>query len=77
RALLDRQRFEIASRVLQGISHRDREILNRFYVEEQSPDQICDEMGLSFNQFRLLKSRAKKRFGSLGQRLAKGLERKA
>jgi DNA-directed RNA polymerase specialized sigma subunit len=72
-----RQRAEIAKKVLRGISERDREILHRFYVEEQTPDQICGEMGLSFNQFRLLKSRAKKRFGTLGQRLAKCFSRKS
>lgn len=76
RAVMSRQRAEIAQKVMQGISNRDREILHRFYVDEQPPEQICDEMGLSFNQFRLLKSRAKKRFGTLGQRVAKGLGRK-
>jgi hypothetical protein len=30
-------------------------------------------MGLTYNQFRLLKSRAKARFGDLGKRLAKGV----
>jgi RNA polymerase sigma factor (sigma-70 family) len=70
-SLLSRQRTEIARRVLKGISRRDREILYRFYVDEQPQEQICDEMGLSYNQFRLLKSRAKKRFGELGRRLTR------
>jgi RNA polymerase sigma-70 factor, ECF subfamily len=68
--LLARQRAEIARRVFNGLSRRDREILRRFYLLEQSQDLICEEMGLSYNQFRLLKSRAKARFGKLGQRLA-------
>ena len=59
-------------RVLKGISRRDREILNRFYVQEPMA-KICDEMGLSYNQFRLLKSRAKARFGELGKRMALGM----
>lgn len=71
-AVLARQRVEIARKVLSGISRRDRDILNRFYVLEQSQEQICVEMGLSYNQFRLLKSRAKARFGELGKRLAAG-----
>lgn len=71
-ALLTRQRADIARKVLSGISVRDREILNRFYVLEQTQEQICGEMGLSYNQFRLLKSRAKARFGELGKRLAAG-----
>jgi RNA polymerase sigma-70 factor (ECF subfamily) len=72
RTVIARQRAEIARRVLAGIPARDREILNRFYVLEQSQDQICRELGLSYNQFRLLKSRAKARFGELGRRLATG-----
>ena len=55
------------------VSRRDREILQRFYVLEQSQAQICAEMELSYNQFRLLKSRAKARFGELGKRLAAGV----
>jgi RNA polymerase sigma-70 factor (ECF subfamily) len=73
RSLLTRQRTEIARRVMKGVSRRDREILDRFYVQEQPQEQICLEMGLSYNQFRLLKSRAKARFGELGKRMATGL----
>jgi RNA polymerase sigma-70 factor (ECF subfamily) len=72
REILSRQRVEIARKVLQGIPRRDREILNRFYVLEQTHEQICAEMGLSYNQFRLIKSRAKARFGELGRRMADG-----
>lgn len=72
RSVIARQRAEIARRVLNGVSRRDRDILNRFYVLEQSQEQICADMGLSYNQFRLLKSRAKARFGELGKRLAAG-----
>ncbi len=68
--LLANQRAEIARRVFQGVSRRDREILRRFYLLEQPQERICEEMGLTYNQFRLLKSRAKARFGKLGQRLA-------
>ncbi|HEU5021651.1 MAG TPA: sigma-70 family RNA polymerase sigma factor [Bryobacteraceae bacterium] len=75
--LLARQRAEIARRVFNGVSRRDREILRRFYLLEQSQERICSEMGLSYNQFRLLKSRAKARFGKLGQSLAQRNEKKA
>ena len=73
RGLLARQRSDIARRVMNGVSRRDREILHRFYVQEQTQEQICEEMGLTYNQFRLLKSRAKARFGELGKRMALGL----
>lgn len=72
RNVIAMQRAEIARKVLNGVSRRDRDILNRFYVLEQTQEQICAEMGLSYNQFRLLKSRAKARFGELGRRLAAG-----
>jgi RNA polymerase sigma-70 factor (ECF subfamily) len=65
---ISRQRVEIMRRVLNGISRRDREILTRFYLLGQPQQQICLEMGLSDTQFRLLKSRAKARFGDLGRR---------
>jgi RNA polymerase sigma-70 factor, ECF subfamily len=62
------QRTELINRVLGELSDRDREILTRFYLLEQCQDQICSEMGLSETQFRLLKSRAKARFGELGKK---------
>jgi RNA polymerase sigma-70 factor (ECF subfamily) len=62
------QRTNLMVKVLRGISERDREILTRFYLYEQSQEQICSEMKLSETQFRLLKSRAKARFGELGRR---------
>lgn len=68
RDALRRQRVEIMQQVLQSISLRDREILTRFYLYEQSQEEICREMGLNDTQFRLLKSRAKKRFAELGKR---------
>lgn len=73
RTVLARQRADIARKVLSTVSRRDREILDRFYVQEQTQEQICADMGLSYNQFRLLKSRAKARFGELGKRMAAGL----
>ena len=73
RRVIARQRAEIARKVLDGVSRRDREILNRFYVLEQSQARICADMGLTYNQFRLLKSRAKARFGELGKRIAAGV----
>jgi RNA polymerase sigma factor (sigma-70 family) len=65
---MTRQEEELAVSVLKGISRRDREILTRFYLEEQTQEQICSDMKLTETQFRLLKSRAKARFGELGRR---------
>lgn len=63
-----RQRIGLIRQVLGELSERDREILTRFYIDEQSQDQICSQMGLTETQFRLLKSRAKARFGELGKK---------
>ena len=67
-AAIFHQRNDLIRRVLAELSDRDQEILTRFYLQEQGQDQICDEMSLSETQFRLLKSRAKARFGELGRK---------
>jgi RNA polymerase sigma-70 factor (ECF subfamily) len=63
-----RQRAELIQRVLSELSERDREILTRFYLHEESQEEICAGMALTDTQFRLLKSRAKARFGELGKK---------
>ncbi len=63
-----KQRIELIRMVLSEMGERDREILTRFYLHEQSQAQICSEMDLTETQFRLLKSRAKLRFGELGKK---------
>jgi len=63
-----REKVELMLEVLREMSDRDRNVLTRFYLQEQSQEQICEEMNLTETQFRLLKSRAKARFGELGQR---------
>jgi RNA polymerase sigma-70 factor, ECF subfamily len=62
------RKIEFIDQVLAALSQRDREILTRFYLKEESQDQICREMALTETQFRLLRSRAKARFGELGKR---------
>jgi len=62
------QKVNFMQDILRQLSDRDGEILTRFYLHEESQDQICQEMDLTETQFRLLKSRAKARFGELGKR---------
>lgn len=62
------QKIKFMLEVLSNLSERDREILTRFYLHEETQEQICEEMELSETQFRLLKSRAKARFGEIGKR---------
>ena len=68
RLAIDRQNLDLAVRLLRSLPIRDREVLIRFYLKEQTPEQICSEMDLTETQFRLIKSRAKARYGELGQR---------
>ena len=63
-----RQKAELMKSVLNSLSQRDRDILVRFYLQEQPQDQICREMSLTETQFRLLKSRAKAKFGEIGKK---------
>lgn len=67
-AVIRRENLELALRILNGIPRRDREVLTRFYLSEQTPRQICGDLALTETQFRLIKSRAKARFGQLGKR---------
>jgi RNA polymerase sigma factor (sigma-70 family) len=65
---IGKQNEDLMAQVLRSMSSRDRDILTRFYLHEQTQEQICADMDLSETQFRLLKSRAKARFGELGKR---------
>ena len=61
-ALTFRRQLESMRDILRAMPPRDREILKRFYLDEQTEKQICAEMELSPTQLRLLKSRAAARF---------------
>lgn len=65
-AAYTQQRRKIAKQILREMPNRDRAVLERFYLEEQSKEQICREMQLTPTQFRLLKSKAKATFTKLG-----------
>jgi len=57
-AIAQRERADALQKVLRLLCARDREILTRFYFEEQEQERICREMGITSTQFRLYKSRA-------------------
>lgn len=64
-AVAFQRRIELIDQVLGSLSQRAHGILTRFYLQEQSQDQICAELALTETQFRLLKSSAKARFAEL------------
>lgn len=68
RRIIEEQNLKLAMRILSSLHKREREVLIRFYLREQSSAEICREMELTETQFRLIKSRAKARFGELGKR---------
>jgi DNA-directed RNA polymerase specialized sigma24 family protein len=61
-----KQKAQIVWEILGVLKPRDSELLRRFYLQEQTKEEICREMKLTPTQFRLLKSRAKSRFTALG-----------
>ncbi|MDR3699394.1 MAG: sigma-70 family RNA polymerase sigma factor [Candidatus Sulfopaludibacter sp.] len=68
RSAIQNENQTLAMRVLHSLKSRDREVLVRFYLKEQAPEDICRELDLSATQFRLIKSRAKTRFIELAKR---------
>ena len=60
-----REMVTLARRILTTLPPRDREVLTQFYLQEQPWEEICREMALTPTQFRLIKSRARKRFDHL------------
>ena len=68
RRVIEQESQDVALRMLGGLPKRDREVLVRFYLQEQTADEICRDLNLTETQFRLIKSRAKARYGELGRR---------
>lgn len=57
--LLRRERLNLVRKALGKVTGRQREVLVRFYLLEQTKERICREMNLSQTQFRLVKTRGK------------------
>jgi RNA polymerase sigma factor (sigma-70 family) len=68
RFIMDRQIFDLTLQILKALSKREQEVIRRFYLKDESPDEICGAMGLTETQYRLIKSRAKQRLGELCRR---------
>jgi RNA polymerase sigma factor (sigma-70 family) len=68
---IDQEKLALMRKLLRSMNQRDFEVLSRFYLREQSPKRICDDMGLTQVQFDLLKSRAKARLADLARRKLK------
>ena len=55
----------IAWRVLKAMPVQQREMLVRFYIQEQRPEEIQEAFAITPTQFRIIKSRAKAHFADL------------
>lgn len=66
------QNVTLMKEVLREMNERDFVVLSRYYLREQSQEQICAEMGLTQVQFQIVKSRAKTR---LADRMRRKLAR--
>ena len=64
-----KQRVALMHGMLQQLDGVDRDLLVRFYINEEAPEAICAALNMSVGQFRLRKWRAKARFGTLARRL--------
>jgi len=62
------EKRQTAREVLMSTAAADREILIRFYLREQTAEQICRETGLTETEFQSVKSRAKARLKEFGPR---------
>jgi RNA polymerase sigma-70 factor, ECF subfamily len=60
-------RVKVMKLGLAQLRPQEKEILVRFYLQEQDKDTICAEMGLTATQFRLLKSRSKQKLEEFTQ----------
>jgi len=60
------QQVELIRGVLASLSERQREVLVHFYVNGESPEQICRQLCLTEDELKLIRSRVKTRSGNLG-----------
>jgi len=62
-ALLRREKAGIVRRLLSELTQeRDRQVLLRFYLQEEDKERICDDLGLSSSEFNVVLFRARRRY---------------
>lgn len=63
-----KQKLRLVREMLHSMSPLDREVICRFYLEDHPKEQICQDLKLTPNQFRNIKSQAKLMLTSMGRR---------
>jgi RNA polymerase sigma-70 factor, ECF subfamily len=69
--VIEQERDDVVQTALGVLTEKQRAVLTRFYVLNESKDDIKAALSLTENQFRLIKWRAKQRFGEAGKRALK------
>jgi RNA polymerase sigma-70 factor, ECF subfamily len=67
--VLQEEKSKRVRQLLSELSGRDRQILLRFYIEEEDKDQICGDLNLSSLHFNRVLHRARERYRELYRRL--------
>jgi RNA polymerase sigma-70 factor (ECF subfamily) len=67
--VLQSEKSKRVRQLLAELSDRDREILHRFYIEEEDKDRICADLKLSSLHFNRVLHRARERYRELYRRL--------
>jgi hypothetical protein len=52
-------------KILAGLTLREVEALNRFYIQEQDTAQIAEDLGVDIGHLRELKSRVKRAYSAM------------
>jgi RNA polymerase sigma-70 factor, ECF subfamily len=65
------ERIGLVIRLLRSMDAKDREIITRFFLLDETSERLCADLHLNDSQFRLAKSRAKGRL--MGRFIAMGL----
>ena len=76
KALEAAMKTKVMQQGLSSLRPREREILVRFYLQEQDQERIRREMKLTDTQYRLLKSRSKQKLGDYASAFMTGAEQK-
>ena len=65
---IDNEHSRVMRTLLEELPDRDRDVIRRFYILEQTQEQICRELKMTETQYRLVKSRAKNRLVEMGRK---------
>jgi RNA polymerase sigma-70 factor (ECF subfamily) len=67
-AVVNRERKEMVSQVLNQLAAKDRDILRSLYLEETNKDEVCERFEVDRDYLRVLVHRAKLRFREVYER---------